>query len=126
MLGGEATEEATNEHELARKGLGQLAEMAAEPGFGAVVAMVQAGIGHHVEEEESEMFPALRKQVSGDQQDDLARRLVAAKRNAGVLTLGLEQASKEQLIEIAGQLGVEAKSSMTKQQLREAVASSSA
>ena len=59
--GAEVEEEAQNEHVLARDGLTKAQEMVAEPGFGAVIAMLQAGITHHVKEEETEFFPATRK-----------------------------------------------------------------
>ncbi len=55
--------EAEIEHDLARKGLRQLDDMVGKPGFGAAVAMVEAGIAHHVEEEEKEVFPLLRQKL---------------------------------------------------------------
>jgi hemerythrin superfamily protein len=57
----EMGEEAQIEHGLARQGLATMAKMVGKPGFGASVEMVQAGIKHHVEEEEQEAFPKLRK-----------------------------------------------------------------
>lgn len=61
QVDGEMGEEAEVEHGLARDGLSKLQEMIGMPGFGAAVAMLQAGIEHHVEEEEGEAFPKLRK-----------------------------------------------------------------
>lgn len=52
--------EAQVEHDLARDGLAKLKELAEEPGFGAAVDMLRAGIAHHVREEEDEIFPELR------------------------------------------------------------------
>ena len=52
----ESVEEAENEHGLTRDGLEKLAQLVVAPGFGAAVAMLQGGIEHHVEEEESELF----------------------------------------------------------------------
>ena len=65
QVDGEMAEEAEIEHGLARDGLQTLATMIGKPGFGAAVAMVQAGIDHHVEEEETEVFPKLRKALGG-------------------------------------------------------------
>ena len=57
VLGAEPETEAEVEHNLAREGLRNLVEMRDKPGFGAALDMVRAGIAHHVEEEEHEIFP---------------------------------------------------------------------
>ena len=59
----ETAEEANIEHGLAREGLAKMQELVAAPGFGAAVEMDKGGIGRHVEEEESAIFPQLRKDV---------------------------------------------------------------
>jgi hemerythrin-like domain-containing protein len=70
LLGEEDAKEADIEHGLARDGLDKLQELVDEPGFGAAVAMLTAGIKHHVKEEEHEMFPDLKKKL--DRSDLLA------------------------------------------------------
>ena len=70
LLGQEDAEEANIEHDLARDGLDKLGELVDEPGFGAAVAMLTAGIKHHVKEEEHEMFPELKQKL--DRPDLLA------------------------------------------------------
>ncbi|MEO5839461.1 MAG: hemerythrin domain-containing protein, partial [Acidimicrobiales bacterium] len=57
LLDEQSAEEATVEHRLARTGLATLQELEDQPGFGAAVAMLTAGIKHHVKEEEQEIFP---------------------------------------------------------------------
>ena len=97
---GELAEEANVEHGLAREGLDRLQSMVGQPGFGAAVEMVKGGISHHVEEEENEAFPKLRE------------------------ALGLADAgnhTKDELYEQAKQADVQGRSSMTKDELAEAV-----
>jgi hemerythrin superfamily protein len=117
----EKEEEAESEHRLAREGLEKLTQMAAAPGFGAVVDMVKAGIGHHVKEEETEMFPTLRDALDADQQASLAQQLVKAKQHAGLPLVGLEDPTKAQLEAAAAGAGIEVSSSMTKAQMQQAV-----
>jgi hemerythrin superfamily protein len=95
-IDGEMEEEAETEHQLGRDGLDKLRQMVGEPGFGAAVAMLKAGIEHHVEEEEGEVFPKLRRE------------------------LGLadsSEATKSELYEQAKQAGIEGRSTMTKDEL---------
>jgi hemerythrin-like domain-containing protein len=79
-VGEEEAEEATVEHGLARNGLRQLNELVDEPGFGAVVAMLTAGIKHHVKEEETEMFPQLKRELDRDELAQLGDTVAAAKK----------------------------------------------
>jgi iron-sulfur cluster repair protein YtfE (RIC family) len=100
-LDSDLAEEAEIEHGLARDGLAKLTTMIGQPGFGATVAMVQAGIAHHVEEEETEAFPKLRAALG--------------------LPGGSDEATKAELYEQAKQAGIEGRSSMSKEELSEAV-----
>jgi hemerythrin superfamily protein len=124
-LDGEMAEEAETEHRLAREGLEKLTSLAGAPGFGAVVEMVKGGITHHVEEEEGEMFPKLRRELDGERTSALATSLLEAKQAAGLAVddvSALEDASKEELMEMAKERGVEGRSSMTKAELLDALA----
>jgi hemerythrin superfamily protein len=95
----EMEEEAENEHQLGRDGLQKLQELIGKPGFGAAVAMLEAGISHHVEEEEGEVFPKLREELGFPPAD----------------------ASKRDLYEQAKAAGIEGRSSMTKDELAKAL-----
>jgi hemerythrin superfamily protein len=94
-------QEAENEHRLGREGMATLDEMVGEPGFGAAVAMLRAGISHHVEEEEGEVFPALREALGYPAGDS----------------------SRRELYKQAQAAGIEGRSTMTKDELAEAVQS---
>jgi hemerythrin-like domain-containing protein len=96
----EAAEEADIEHELAREGVTKLLQLIGAPGFGAAVDMVRAGIAHHVEEEEREAFPLLRHAVGGGVTDD---------------------STKADLYEAAKRAGVQGRSTMSKEELAQAV-----
>ena len=80
FVGEEEAEEATVEHGLARNGLRQLNALVDEPGFGAVVSMLTAGIRHHVREEEHEVFPELKRQLDRDELRELGDTVAAAKK----------------------------------------------
>jgi hemerythrin-like domain-containing protein len=79
-VGKEEEVEAEIEHRLARDGLSQLSELVGEPGFGAAVAMVTAGIKHHVKEEETELFPALKAKLDRAELADLGDEVAAGKK----------------------------------------------
>lgn len=78
LLGRNEVEEADIEHDLARTGLAKIQELVDEPGFGAAVDMLTAGIKHHVKEEEHEMFPALKKKLDRQQLRALGDEVAAA------------------------------------------------
>ena len=83
LIDEESETEAEIEHGLARDGLRQLRSLVDKPGFGAAVAMVTAGIKHHVKEEEHEMFPKLKRSLARDDLAQLGDQVAAAKR-AGI------------------------------------------
>jgi len=80
VVGNEEAEEAAVEHRLAREGLSDLQRLVDAPGFGAVVAMLTAGIKHHVKEEEQEVFPELKRKIDRDQLAALGDSVAAAKK----------------------------------------------
>jgi hemerythrin-like domain-containing protein len=82
LVNKEDAEEAGVEHGLVRDGLSKLQELVDEPGFGAAVAMLTAGIRHHVKEEEQEIFPALKKKLDRDDLRTLGDQVAQAKKIA--------------------------------------------
>ena len=81
-LGDEEAEEAEIEHGLIRVALDELAQLVAEPGFGAAVAMITAGVRHHVKDEEKKVFPELKAKLDRDELAALGDRVVAMKKAA--------------------------------------------
>lgn len=115
----EMAKEADVEHGLAREGLSKLSELLEQPGFGAAVEMLTGGISHHVEDEEKKVFPKLRQECGEQRLASLATTLIEEKRQAGMLVT--DDATKDELLEIGAALGIETRSSMTKDELKEAV-----
>jgi hemerythrin-like domain-containing protein len=82
-VGEEEEREAETEHTLARDGVVKMNELIDEPGFGAAVAMVTAGIKHHVKEEETELFPKLKDKLEHDDLAQIGDEVAAAKKSGG-------------------------------------------
>jgi hemerythrin superfamily protein len=125
VVGEETVTEGTTEHELARKAIDDMLELAPdEPGFGAAMEATRAGIAHHVEEEENEVFPELRE--DGEVLDRLATPLLHLRLELGlpVEADAIAAAStKDELLAEAKAAGVEGTSSMTKAELADSLAS---
>lgn len=77
-VGQDQEQEAETEHGLARDGLAKMSELVDEGGYGAAVAMVTAGIKHHVKEEETEIFPDLKAKLDRDELATLGDDVVSA------------------------------------------------
>ena len=80
-VGAQEEQEAETEHKLARDGVSSMMKLVDEPGFGAAVAILIAGIKHHVREEETEVFPKLKKKLSRGELAQLGDAVTEAKRN---------------------------------------------
>lgn len=124
VLDEDALKEANTEHELARKALADVMRLApGGPGFGAALDALQATIEHHVREEETEVFPALRKDKGA--MDAMATPFMQKR-----MALGMEMTApalaeaftKDELLSEAESAGVEAASRMKKDELAEALA----
>jgi hemerythrin-like domain-containing protein len=125
VTGDEEVEEGVTEHGLVRRSLDQALELAPEdPGFGAALDALKAGIQHHVEDEEGEVFPQLRK----DGAQVLAE--VATPFMTKRMELGLPMEppalasafSKDELLDEAEKAGIDGAGSMKKDELAEALA----
>ena len=83
LVGRDDAKEAEIEHGLVRGGLANLVKLVDEPGFGAEVAMLTAGIRHHVKEEETEVFPELKRKLDRDTLARLGDEVAKAKKARG-------------------------------------------
>ncbi len=125
VTGHEDVQEGKTEHDLARDGLDAMNGLAPdEPGFGAALDALKAGIMHHVKEEENDVFPKLRK--DGAQVLEAMATPFMKKR----MELGLPMeadaisaaSSKDELLAEAKAAAVEGAASMNKDELAEALA----
>jgi hemerythrin-like domain-containing protein len=125
VTGNEAVQEATKEHELARSSLDQMVGLAPEqPGFDAALEATKAGISHHVEEEEGEVFPELRR-TGRDVLDRVATPFMKKRMELG-LPMDADAlaaaSSKDELLAEAKGAGVDGAASMSKAELADALA----
>jgi iron-sulfur cluster repair protein YtfE (RIC family) len=118
-LGEDEAEDATDEHELARAGIAEARKRLEEGAFEAAIDILEAGIGHHVEEEESEQFPELRAKAGPQLAEMDPEELEAAVEDGS--GSGSGGPTKDELYEKAKEADVEGRSSMTKDELAEAV-----
>lgn len=115
-IGKEDAADAADEHALAREGLASVKERLAEGAFEAAVDILAKGIAHHVDEEESSLFPELREKA-GPQLSELdPGELEAAVTPAADIDL-----TKDELSEQAKAAGIEGRSSMNKDELAAAL-----
>ncbi len=125
VTGHEDVEEGNVEHKLARKGLDAVIELAPdEPGFGAALDSVKAGISHHVEEEEDDVFPKLRKD-GRSVLEKMATPFMTKRLELGlpIEASALADAStKDELLTEAKGASVDGASSMSKDELAKALA----
>lgn len=124
VTGEKTVEEGVNEHEMARTALEDMVKLTPDgPGFEAALEVMKAGIEHHVEDEEGKVFPELRK----DGQPVLEQ--VATPMMQMRVELGLPidpsalaaSSTKDELLAEAKNAGIDGTSSMTKEQLAEAL-----
>lgn len=118
--GKELVEHAEEEHmeaELMLARLQRLSPQAEE--FDQVVQQLIDDVRHHIEEEESEHLPKLRDALDPKRSAELARRLEMAKNEVSAEP----EITVEELQELAREHDVEGRSTMSKDELIEAVAS---
>jgi iron-sulfur cluster repair protein YtfE (RIC family) len=88
----------------------------------ALMSQLKEAVEHHVEEEETEVFPKMQQKV-GDQLTSMGQAV--AQRKQELLQLGgavdLLDLTKEELYERAKRAGIEGRSDMTKEELAKAL-----
>lgn len=78
--GDKLADEAISEHLEAKQVLNEIDSMTAhDDGFHERMTQLMADIRHHVEEEETEMLPAIRRQLSAEELADLGEKMESAR-----------------------------------------------
>ena len=125
VTGEESVQEANTEHELARSAIDEMVRLARdEPGFGAALDAAKAGIAHHVDEEEHEVFPMLRSD-GGSVLEETATAFMSKRVELG-LPMPPEAlvaaSTKDELLAEAKSAGINGAASMSKDDLAAALA----
>jgi hemerythrin superfamily protein len=124
VTGKETVEEANTEHELGRKSLDDVLRLAPDaPGFGAALDATKAGIAHHVEAEEHEVFTELRRNGQSVL-EQIATPFMHKRVELGlpmVATALAAASTKDELVAEAQAAEVDGAASMTKAELAEAL-----
>jgi hemerythrin superfamily protein len=125
-------EHAYDEHHEAEHLLRMARNLVATPHFDEAFTAFVAAVKHHVEEEESEVLPALREAVDaktltrlGTAFDRVRRDLLGAKTDSTTSDSApdepLSGATRDELYELAKDADIHGRSTMTKQELAEAL-----
>jgi hemerythrin superfamily protein len=124
LVGTRTIQEGITEHNLARTVMNKVLALApAEPGFEGALEALKAAIEHHVEEEEGEVFPKVRKD-GRDLLDQLEQPVLVKRQQLGLPADAASVAgasTKDELLAEARSLDLTGASSMTKEQLAEAL-----
>jgi hemerythrin superfamily protein len=122
----ESVDEGVQEHHVVKVLMREIEEVSGEDTFVAKMKVLMENVEHHAEEEESEMFPALRSNLGADVLDALAEELEAGKKRRGAPVLADKiDLTKEQLIELAREQEIPGRSAMDHEELAATVAPTS-
>ena len=120
---GETVDEGLEEHHVADVLDAEIKALA--PGDDAWVAKMTVlieSVEHHIDEEESELFPAVRSATDADLRQQLGQKMDARRKQMGFPTVDeREQLTVEELKKLATEQEIEGRSSMSKQELAAAV-----
>jgi hemerythrin-like domain-containing protein len=76
-------EEAEHEHKDARQLIGRIRNTSDDAHLVELMNQLEEAINHHVEEEETEMLPKARRELDGEELEELGEKFEAAKERAG-------------------------------------------
>jgi hemerythrin superfamily protein len=121
--GEELRQEAEKEHQEVKDAIVKIERAGWDADIEPPMHSIIEGVTHHVQEEENEVLPKMAQELGSERMDALGDRLLEAKRDRqgqGKDT-DLDDLSKSELYERAQAANVGGRSSMTKDQLKEAL-----
>lgn len=116
---GETVDEGVQEHHVVKVLMSELGEVeAASDEWVAKMMVLIENVEHHAEEEESEMFPNVRSELSADDLSALATRLEDRKAELGAPVLQDKiDLTKDQLLDLAKEQEIPGRSTMSHEEL---------
>jgi hemerythrin superfamily protein len=112
---------AEKEHEEVKAAIFEIERLGyTDPGVAQFMQTIIQGVTEHVQEEENEVFPKLRRELTTERIEALGEELDATKQDllAQAQTAGaLIDLTKEQLYELAQDKGIEGRADMSKDEL---------
>jgi hemerythrin superfamily protein len=122
---GEEVKDGTAEHQHIEEMLKELlAGEPGSPGYDGKLAALVGELRHHVEEEEQDLLPVLSEQASDEQRAEMGERFAAQTAQGGTAKGSggdTSSMSKQELYEKAKEQDVPGRSSMSKDELAQAV-----
>ena len=89
----------------------------------AKVTVLRESVEHHIDEEESDLFPPLRNRIDKDVWEQLAERFEARKAELGAATIADKiDLTKDELLDLARAQQIPGRSTMSQEELAATVA----
>ncbi|MEW6152550.1 MAG: hemerythrin domain-containing protein [Actinomycetota bacterium] len=122
----ETVAEGVEEHHVAKTLIEEIKALApGDEAWEAKITVLIESVEHHAEEEESEMFPEVRKVLDAAALDEMGQALEALKARLGAPTVADKEAfTTEELRDLAREQEVPGRSSMSREELLATVAPS--